>query len=84
MQPNIKQYKPLYAQPRAEASRRRRDTMTGHHLHGYLPLRAPCHYGAHRLSLMPAGDATDRTPAWMLAPRGVRRPYLTDPPAFRD
>jgi|GEM_PF-2552277 len=22
----------------------------------------------------------NQTPAWMLAPRGVRRPYLTDPP----
>ena len=29
-----------------------------------------------------AGTITtqNQTPAWMLAPRGVRRPYLTDPP----
>ncbi|MCK0744427.1 hypothetical protein [Chromohalobacter nigrandesensis] len=58
--------------------------MTGHFLPGCLPLCMPCHYGAHRLSYMPAGDATDRTPAWMLAPRGIRRPYLTDPPVVRD
>lgn len=25
-------------------------------------------------------DPTDRTPAWMLTPRAVRIPYLTDPP----
>lgn len=25
----------------------------------------------------------DRTPAWMLAPRAVRRPFLTDPPQRR-
>ncbi len=26
------------------------------------------------------GTIQDQTPAWMLAPRGARRPYLTDPP----
>ena len=38
--------------------------------------RARRHIGADTLATSPI----DRTPAWMLAPRAVRRPYLTDPP----
>lgn len=53
---------------------------------GHMPSQssltcATCCIGAQTLPFA-AGDTTvrDRTPAWMLAPRGVRRPYLTDPP----
>ena len=34
------------------------------------------HAGARTLAI----DPIDRIPAWMLSPRAVRRPYLTDPP----
>ncbi|WP_162619506.1 hypothetical protein [Salinicola peritrichatus] len=56
---------------------------------GHMPSQlsltcATCRIGAQTLS-SDAGTMTvqDRTPAWMLAPRGVRRPYLTDPPQGR-
>ncbi|MEA3251447.1 MAG: hypothetical protein U9Q35_07690 [Pseudomonadota bacterium] len=39
--------------------------------------RAPRHTGADTLT---TARPVDRTPAWMLAPRAVRRPFLTDPP----
>ncbi|SFH90736.1 hypothetical protein [Modicisalibacter xianhensis] len=48
--------------------------MTGHLPRGRL--RARRHIGAGTLVTSPI----DRTPAWMLAPRAVRRPFLTDPP----
>ncbi|KXS39773.1 hypothetical protein KGQ90_09825 [Modicisalibacter tunisiensis] len=35
------------------------------------------HFGADTL---PIARLADRTPAWMLTPRAVRRPFLTDPP----
>ncbi len=51
--------------------------MTGHDPRGLH--RARRHVGADTL----ATDPTDPTPAWMLAPRAVRCPYLTDPPQRR-
>ncbi|GAB2791339.1 hypothetical protein GCM10027040_16760 [Halomonas shantousis] len=58
--------------------------MTGLEQRGPRECRAPCHDGAETLPICPATGLTNRTPAWMLAPRGVRRPYLTDPPACND
>ncbi|MHB0776355.1 hypothetical protein [Halomonas sp. WWR20] len=58
--------------------------MTGQELRGLRECRVPCHNGAETLPCRPATALTDRTPAWMLAPRGVRRPYLTDPPGQND
>ncbi|WP_157958797.1 MULTISPECIES: hypothetical protein [Salinicola] len=53
---------------------------------GHMPSQlsltcATCRIGAQTPSSH-AGMLTleGRTPAWMLAPRGARRPYLTDPP----
>jgi len=51
---------------------------------GHMPSQrsltcATCRIGAHALSPR-TGTIQDQTPAWMLAPRGARRPYLTDPP----
>ncbi|MFC3294293.1 hypothetical protein [Modicisalibacter luteus] len=51
--------------------------MTGHPPRGRF--RARRHIGAETLATSPI----DRTPAWMLAPRAVRRPFLTDPPRHR-
>ena len=48
--------------------------MTDHSPRGRF--RARRHIGASTLET----SLIDRTPAWMLAPRAVRRPYLTDPP----
>ena len=39
--------------------------------------RARRHNGADTLT---TARPVDRTPAWMLAPRAVRLPFLTDPP----
>lgn len=56
--------------------------MPGHMPSQRLLTCATCRIGAQTLS--PDTGATtaviDRTPAWMLAPRGVRYPFLTDPP----
>lgn len=42
---------------------------------------APTRIGAQTLPSIAGTIALrSQTPAWMLAPRGVRRPYLTDPP----
>ncbi len=43
---------------------------------------ATCRIGAQTLSPNAATTMSicDQTPAWMLAPRGVRHPFLTDPP----
>lgn len=49
--------------------------MTGHPPRGSA--RARRHTGADTLTTT---RPVDRTPAWMLAPRAVRRPFLTDPP----
>lgn len=55
-------------------------------MQGHMPSQlsltcATCRIGAQtRLSVAGMATIEDRTPAWMLAPRGVRRPYLTDPP----
>lgn len=49
--------------------------MTGHPPRG--PARARRHTGANTLTIT---RPVDRTPAWMLAPRAVRLPFLTDPP----
>lgn len=48
--------------------------MTDHRPRGLT--RAHYHDGAEML----ATCLIHRTPAWMLAPRAFRRPYLTDPP----
>ncbi|WP_157958639.1 MULTISPECIES: hypothetical protein [Salinicola] len=55
-------------------------------MQGHMPSQlsltcATCCTGAQTLPSN-AGTITNQglTPAWMLAPRGVRRPYLTDPP----
>ncbi len=51
--------------------------MTGHDPRG--PHRARRHSGADTLTTQ---RPVDRTPAWMLTPRAVRRPFLTDPPCI--
>ncbi|WP_251977858.1 hypothetical protein [Salinicola avicenniae] len=53
---------------------------------GHMPSQlaltcATCRIGAQTLPFVAGTIAVqDSTPAWMLAPRGTRRPYLTDPP----
>lgn len=49
--------------------------MTGHSLCGLF--RGCCHNGAKTLAIR---SIERTTPAWMLTPRAVRCPYLTDPP----